>query len=188
MNGKSLWLCMSALAFLWLGPAHTRAVHAEEPPAPASAGESIDELRHEIILLKQTVLGLEHRVSEIERCNPDPCASPEQTVKIPADRTAPGKNPAIEEPAPPPSAAAAGTPILQDDGGGSPSLRQRWRSIERRMSAGQIESLLGRPQQKFSVAGKTVWYYRYPDNRRGSVTFSGDMRVSGWQRPSFGGF
>lgn len=56
------------------------------------------------------------------------------------------------------------------------------------MSTEQVEALLGAPQQKFSVAGKTVWYYRYPDNLGGSVTFSPDMRVSGWQKPPFGVF
>ena len=187
MNRKFPWLLILALEFLCFAPFGTPMANAAEPAAEASAGASIDELRHEIMQLKQTVLRLEHRISEVERRTPDPCVHREHAIKIPAGRTGSENNPAIKEPADPPAAAAAEAAI-QDNGGSSPSFRQRWRSIERRMSAEQIKDLLGKPQQEFSVDGKTVWYYRYPDNQRGSVTFSGDMRVSGWQSPSFGGY
>ena len=186
MNRKSPWLLILALEFTCFAPVGPPMANAAEPPAEASAGASIDELRLEILRLKQTVLRLEHRISEVEMCTPDPCANREPSIKTPAGNTGFENNPAIKEPADPPTAAAAKATI--QDNSGRPSFRQRWRSIERRMSAEQIKGLLGEPQQEFSVDGKTVWYYRYPDNRRGSVTFSGDMRVSGWQRPSFGGY
>ena len=182
MNRKSPWLLILALEFTCFAPVGPPMANAAEPPAEASAGASIDELRHEIMQLKQTVLRLEHRISEVEKRTPDPCAQRERAIEIPAGHTRPENQPVN------PPAAAAAEPAIQDNRGSSPSFRQRWRSIERRMSAEQIKGLLGKPQQEFSVDGKTVWYYRYPDNQRGSVTFSGDMRVSGWQRPSFGGY
>ena len=96
--------------------------------------------------------------------------------------------PAAKKPAEPSAATAAVAPIPANTGNNAPSIPQQWRSIERGMGAEQIEALLGTPQQKFAVGGNTVWYYQYPNNKRGSVTFSGDMEVSGWQKPPFGGF
>jgi hypothetical protein len=96
--------------------------------------------------------------------------------------------PAAQEATETPAAAAAVTATPGNTANNAPSLSQQWRSIERGMGAEQIEALLGAPQQKFSVGGNTVWYYQYPNNRRGSVTFSGDRQVSGWQKPPFGGF
>ena len=83
-------------------------------------------------------------------------------------------------------AAAPHEPANLDDG--RLSLHERWQSIHRQMNAEQVKDILGEPQQQFAVADKTVWYYHYPNNRRGSVTFFQDMRVAGWQAPPAGGF
>jgi hypothetical protein len=111
-----------------------------------------------------------------------------RTVKGSGSSTPSPERPAVKEPVEAPAAVAAGTQPSGEKNNDSPSVRQQWRSIERRMSTEEIEALLGPPQQKFTVGGNTVWYYRYPENKRGSVTFSGDMRVSGWQKPPFGLF
>jgi len=111
-----------------------------------------------------------------------------RTSKDSGGSTPSSERPAVKEPAEAPAAIAAETQPSGEKNSYSPSVRQQWRSIERSMSTEEIEALLGPPQQKFTVGGNTVWYYRYPENKRGSVTFSGDMRVSGWQRPPFGMF
>jgi len=111
-----------------------------------------------------------------------------RTVEGSGDSMPSSERTAVKEPVEAPAAVAAETQPSGEKDSGSPSVRQQWRSIERRMSTEEIEALLGPPQQKFTVGGNTVWYYRYPENKRGSVTFSGDMRVSGWQKPPFGIF
>jgi hypothetical protein len=221
MKGKTVWLSILVLGFLWLAPVAAQAADGAEPPVSAPDRATLDELRHEIVSMRQQLLQLEERISAMERRSPDSPASRQHTDAAPAGRNVPENGPAVQEPVGAPSGAAVEAQTARESGGGtpssnttvasepveppsaaaadiqtsvansssgSPSFRQQWRSIERRMSAEQIEALLGAPQQKFTVAGKTVWYYLYPDNKRGSVTFAEDMRVSGWQKPPFGGF
>jgi len=69
-----------------------------------------------------------------------------------------------------------------------PSISQRWRTLERGMTAEAVEALLGLPQRVIEVDDKIVWYYRYPNVGAGSVLFNPDKRVSGWQKPPFHGW
>ncbi|MEJ2039402.1 MAG: hypothetical protein P8X55_10755 [Desulfosarcinaceae bacterium] len=151
-----------------------------------AAGDSLEALRSEVEALRQTVRGLEARLSVLEgqASAPPPCqggrggAGPGPAA---AGKGAIGTPPA--EPPRPPAALAEPAPET-----GRPSIRQRWRQITRQMTADQIEALLGAPQKTFTAAGKIVWYYDYPGNRRGSVTFFQDMHVAGWQMPPSGSF
>jgi hypothetical protein len=220
MNGKTLLLLILTLAFFWLAPLNLQAADGAKPLVNGADRTSIEALRHEVEMLKQTVRRLEEVISEMEKHPAHPNVPREAATKAPVDQTGAAASPAMKEATEPSSAAAAETSTLHDSAGGSPavnspvpnapaeppsaaaatasapadtgrdapSIPQQWRSIERRMSPEQIEALLGAPQQKFSVAGKTVWYYQYPNNKRGSVTFSEDMQVSGWQKPPFGAF
>jgi len=184
MMRRSVWIGAVALVTVWLAAAGPRTAAAAEPSVKAS----IDELRHEIRVLQQMVDRLDRRLSEMEESLPGPC--PEGVRSTPpsaggAPEAPPVHREAVTSLSPPPS---TGSGRGQAEGSSGPSLRERWRRIERGMSAQEIEALLGKPEGKFTVAGKSVWYYRYPDNRRGTVTFSADMQVAGWQKPPFGGF
>ena len=220
MNGKTVRLLILALGFFWLAPLNIQAADGAEPPVSGADRTSIEALRHEVAILKQTVRRLEEVISAMEKHPSQPKASLEDTASTPVDKTGVAAIPAVQGATAPPSAAASEPSSLQDTGrGGSstvipaakepveppsaaaaaasppgntgnnaPSISQQWRSIERGMPAEQIEALLGAPQQKFSVGGNTVWYYQYPNNKRGSVTFSEDEQVSGWQKPPMGVF
>ena len=55
------------------------------------------------------------------------------------------------------------------------------------MSPDQVRALLGAPSQQVEINdGQRLWYYTYPGPRSGSVMFSRDGVVSGWQHPPFG--
>jgi hypothetical protein len=148
--------------------------------------DSVEALRREVEALKQTVNGLEQRLLELEKRTSRPFASQVRDAGHSADAEAVKNRTQDKLAAVPSSTTAPETNIASDDG--KPSVRERWRLINRQMKAEQIEALLGVPQQKFTVADKTVWYYHYPNNRRGSVTFFKDMGVAGWQIPPTGGF
>ena len=215
MNGKTIRLLILAMGFFWLAPLNIQAADGAGPPVSGAASTAIEALRHEVEMLKQTVRRLEEVISEMEKQPSHPKAVMENTTQTPVEGAGPAAIPVVKEATEPASAVAAepstlpdtgrsgssaavpaakepaeppATPPPGNTGNNAPSIPQQWRSIERGMGAEQIEALLGTPQQKFTVGGNTVWYYQYPNNRRGSVTFSGDMQVSGWQKPPFGVF
>ncbi|MDA8140862.1 MAG: hypothetical protein M0036_19610 [Desulfobacteraceae bacterium] len=156
-------------------------------PAGAHADQADSAvLRHEVQTLQQTVQELTQRVAELEKriaaAGPVPSIAPQRPS---AQKSAgPGTGNAATVPAAIQTNAAA-----QGVHGDRPSsVRESWRRLDRRMTAEQVEELLGKPQQQFPLAGKIVWYYHYPDNHNGTVTFFQDMRVAGWQPPPAGGF
>jgi hypothetical protein len=144
-----------------------------------AADDTVNALRREVNALKLTVQQLEKRVSKLEKQASAPIDAGTDGAASPAGGAAPKTRPA----APVVTAPLAPTPARP-----ALSVRDRWRRVRRGMRSRQIEALLGAPQQKLKIGGKTVWYYHYPDNRRGSVAFFEDMRVSGWQAPPAGHF
>jgi hypothetical protein len=65
-------------------------------------------------------------------------------------------------------------------------IKEQWRKLRHDMNGGQVASLLGQPSRKFTLNGKTVWYYDYHGVGVGSVMFGHDKHVMDWQRPPLG--
>ena len=51
------------------------------------------------------------------------------------------------------------------------------------MGESEVTALLGPPSKKFTLDGRTVWYYYYPATGNGSVFFTDSGRVSSRQSP-----
>lgn len=147
-------------------------------PSRGQAADDTAGLRREVEALKQTVQRLEQRITDLENRSSTQVAVPS------AGRQ---RNPAESGVGEPAAGVPRTDPAMSqaaDDRQAAPSsIRHRWQRLDRRMTARQVEDLLGAPQQKFTVADTIVWYYRYPEHGGGSVTFSRDMRVAGWQAP-----
>lgn len=156
------------------------------PGRSLAADDQIGDLRREVAALRQTVHQLEERINDLEARSCTPAADRseigEKSEAEPAEPTA--RKPRTDQ------AATRDTINRQStvSNNALPSLRDRWRSLDLRMSADQVEGLLGTPQEKFTAAEKIVWYYRYANHQGGSVTFFRDMRVAGWQAPPASGY
>ena len=172
--------------------AYTLLILAILPLLAASGAEGGDEetgaLAKQIEELQQKVERLDARVKELERRL---SAEPAKGLQ---DRGNTGKNSpaAAEEEFRGRSAEGkAENPPAQSPSGvdkEKPSVSQRWRTLERGMTAEAVEALLGLPQRVMEVDDKIVWYYRYPNVGAGSVVFNPDKQVSGWQKPPFHGW
>lgn len=175
MNNRYLSICYLVLLLAWIGGIGSGPVYA------ADATE--DTLRGEVDALKQIVQHLEQRLSDLEKRIPAPSAAQPDDADGAVGKHAPANRTGGQTAAASKASASVETDPLTVPEGQNPSIRDLWRQITRRMTAGQIEALLGRPEKKFTSGDKTVWYYRYANNRRGSVTFFKDMHVAGWQTP-----
>ena len=158
----------------------------------ASAAEGGDEetaaLSKQIEKLQQKVESLDARVRELEqRLSAQPAQGLQDQEKTGANSSAAGKEESHGQSA---EGKAENPPAASPSGAGKekPSISQRWRTLERGMTAEAVEALLGLPQRVMEVDDKIVWYYRYPNVGAGSVVFNPDKRVAGWQKPPFHGW
>jgi TolA-binding protein len=158
----------------------------------ASAAEGGDTetaaLVKQIEELQQRVERLDARVRELERR-----LSSEPAQKLQDQEKSDANKPPAEEGKSLGSAAEREAELQPSESpsgvdGEKPSIAQRWRTLERGMTAEAVEALLGLPQRVIEVDSKIVWYYRYPNVGAGSVVFTADKRVSGWQKPPFHGW
>ena len=158
--------------------------------ASGTAGENEETaaLARQIEELRQKVERLDAKVGELERRLSGEAAQRLQD----AANTGTSSPPAGEEESPGPAAEGAAQPrpgeSLSAPDTDQPSIPQRWRTLKRGMTAEAVEALLGRPQRVMEVDTNTVWYYRYPNLGAGSVVFTPDRLVSGWQKPPFHGW
>lgn len=162
------------------------------PLLAASGAEGGDEetatLAKQIEELRQRMERLEARVRELERCLP---VQPAQELQ---DRgnTGASSPPAGEQESSGPAAEGTAEPHPEKSPSAvdqeKVSIPQRWRILKRGMAPEEVEALLGQPQRVIEVDSKVVWYYRYPNVGAGSVVFTPDKRVSGWQKPPFHGW
>jgi cell division protein FtsB len=122
------------------------------------------DLQRQIGALRHTVQQLERRVSALE-ARPAP-ASGARSAAPPAPAAAP------QHP--------AGARL-------TPQTETNWSALKHGMSADRVRALLGAPSRQVEINnGQRLWYYTYPGPRSGSVMFSRDGVVSGWQHPPFG--
>jgi hypothetical protein len=138
----------------------TSAARAAEPDSAA--------LQHEIKALREMVLDLQARVSRLEG-GPPPKA---QIAPLAAPRAAP-------------VAAPIAAPVAANAGYVSPeaALRSNWSQVKPDMDQGEVLRLLGEPSKRFTLDGRTIWYYHYPATGTGSVFFTDAGRVSSRQSP-----
>jgi len=132
------------------------AAHAAEP--------DIASLELEVKALKQEVLDLQKRLSQIEgRQAPAAQAAPDTAQNAPV----------------------AAAPLGATSGYVNPeaALRANWSKIAQEMDQSEVTRLLGAPSKKFVLDGRTVWYYYYPATGSGSVFFTDAGRVSSRQSP-----
>lgn len=161
----------------------------------ARAAEPDDAaLRQDVKTLKQLVRDLEHRVSVLEsRSTVAPQAAQVAPKAAPAAVQA---APAIAQPAPavpqaapiaaaPPAAPIAAVQLGASSGYASPeaALRANWSKIKEDMDEAAVTGLLGAPSKKFTLDGRTVWYYYYPALGSGSIFFTDAGRISSRQSP-----
>ena len=172
--------------------AYTLLILAILPLLAASSAEGGDEetaaLAKQIRELQQKVERLDTRVRELEqRLSSQPAQGLQDRgntgAKSPGAGGEESHGQSVEGTAErPPAESPSGVDKEK------PSISQRWRTLERGMTAEAVEALLGLPQRIIEVDSKTVWYYRYPNIGAGSVVFNPDKLVSGWQKPPFHGW
>jgi hypothetical protein len=172
--------------------AYTLLILAILPLLATSAAEGGDEetaaLTKQIEELQQQVELLDARVKELERRL---SAEPAKGVQDRGNTVKNSPGAGEEEPQGRSAEGTAEKPPAESPSGvdkEKPSISQRWRTLERGMTAEAVEALLGLPQRVIEVDDKIVWYYRYPNVGAGSVLFNPDKRVSGWQKPPFHGW
>ncbi len=162
--------------------------------AQARAAQSDDAvLRQEVTALREMVLALQTRVTQLEALAGDASRAVPPEPKAAAADTAPivRQTPAVAV-APPAATmdATAADATVAPPVGASPAyispeaaLRANWSKVARGMQQDEIVALIGAPSQKATLDGRTVWYYYYPGAGAGSVFFTDAGRVSSRQSP-----
>lgn len=171
---------------------YTLLILAIIPLRPASAAEGGDgetaALAKQVEELQQKVERLDARVRELERrLTAEPSQQQQDQENSGASTPAAGEEESHGQAA---EGKAEAQPAESPSGVDKekPSISQRWRTLERGMTAEAVEALLGLPQRVIEVDSKIVWYYRYPNVGAGSVVFTADKRLAGWQKPPFHGW
>ena len=172
--------------------AYTLLILAIVPFVAVSSAEGGDEetaaLAKQIEELQQKVERLDTRLRELEqRLSSQPAQGLQERGNTGANSPAAGEEESHDQSA----EGSTKTPTAESPAGADkekPSISQRWRTLERGMTAEAVEALLGPPQRIIEVDSKIVWYYRYPNVGAGSVVFTPEKRVAGWQKPPFHGW
>ncbi len=163
-------------------------------PAARATGPDDTALRQDVKALKEMVRDLQHRVSVLEARSPVALKAAQVAPK--ATSAAAEAAPAMVQPAPavsqgapiaaaPPAAPSAAVQLGASSGYASPeaALRVNWSKIKEDMDDAAVTGLLGAPSKKFTLDGRTVWYYYYPGIGGGSIFFTDAGRVSSRQSP-----
>lgn len=158
----------------------------------AAEDDEVSALRRELETLKQAVQMLDQRLKSLERGGRDrpPASRPAPAVQaLPTDSTTSSPPEAADvkgqvsqeaQVAPPPQTQDLSKTQEQ-------AIRSRWKKLSQGMTKAEVESILGKPGRIMEVDRQLVWYYRY-SGAAGSVVFSHEGRVTGWQKPPFGLF
>ncbi len=142
---------------------------------PARADDQALALKVEA--LTQRVRILEQTVKQLQSS----CAAP--TAAANSSASAPSPSPSPRPEAGRETARGPDGQIHAEPG----HIKESWLKLERHMSGGQVEHLLGQPSRKLAIDGKTLWYYDYGDFGSGSVMLR-NGHVLDWQRPTHGLF
>jgi hypothetical protein len=146
-------------------------------PALAADEAELRALRAELATLKLRLTAAEARLAQLE-------AAPDQAAVSSAPTS-----PAVNAPAAPtpgqlaPGSASPTSAAPAPVGSASGYDRKAWRQIKAGTAQTEVLRLLGEPTRRMSMAGRTAWYYRYPDAGPGSVFFNDGGTVSSLQSP-----
>jgi outer membrane protein assembly factor BamE (lipoprotein component of BamABCDE complex) len=58
-----------------------------------------------------------------------------------------------------------------------------WRKLKKDMSKDEVEQLLGSPSKIDEFGSFSIWNYRYPSGKSGTVNFDEEMNLDGWHEP-----
>ncbi|MHB1238929.1 MAG: outer membrane protein assembly factor BamE domain-containing protein [Gammaproteobacteria bacterium] len=153
------WVLALAVAPPMITPAHA--------DAPGNTG------------IQNQVDQLERRVQELEQ----------EVHTLKARKPAATAQPQSPPPGPTISRSATQAPTVPHHDAGrvlTPSAKESWSALKEGMNGDQVRALLGEPSRRFQLNGQPVWYYQYTGTGNGSVMFTGNGRVTGWQHPPFG--
>ncbi|HEX8009572.1 MAG TPA: hypothetical protein VF814_01315 [Casimicrobiaceae bacterium] len=108
---------------------------------------------------------------------PPPATASPPPVAVPqaAPAAAPQATPAVPQAAP---IGVSTEPVSPEA-----VLRVNWSKIKTDMDESEVARLLGPPSKKFTLDGRTVWYYYYPATGSGSVFFTDAGRVTSRKSP-----
>jgi hypothetical protein len=140
-------------------------------PGARAAEPDNATLQLEVKVLREMVLDLQARVNRLEGAPPSAAQAAPAVTKA---------APAVHEAAP---VAAAPLGANSDAANPEAALRANWSNVRQEMDQGEVTRLLGAPSKKFTIDGRTVWYYFYPATGTGSVFFTDQGRVSSRQSP-----
>jgi hypothetical protein len=144
-------------------------------------------LQQEVKALKEMVHDLQERVKVLEARSPVPPEASASPVPPQASPVPPQVAPVPPQAsqAVPQAAPIAAAPLGATSGYVSPeaALRANWSKVVQEMEQGEVARLLGTPSKRFTLNGRTVWYYYYPATGGGSVFFTDAGRVSSRQSP-----
>ena len=138
-------------------------------PAARAAEPDVAALQSEVQSLRAMVLNLQTRVGQLEG-----------RASVPAASVLPAAAPA---PAAAPIAAAVPAPVPAGYVSPEAVLRSHWAQVRPEMAQAEVTRLLGAPSKKFTLDGRTGWYYVYPGIGSGSVFFTDAGRVSSTHAP-----
>lgn len=155
------WARGFVLAGLLLAAGSVQAARADEGAGVATGSSAVREQRlaHRVDQLEQKVQQLETRLNALEAAGHANTKALEHIQAAPAD-------------------------TVQDIG----TLKANWQTLSRSMKGAQVRRLLGAPTRVLKIDRNTVWYYQYKGFGNGSVMFSAQGQVVGWQIPPFGGW
>jgi hypothetical protein len=154
-------------------------------PTARAAEPDVAALQHDVQALRAMVLNLQTRVGQLEGRPAAPAAAvaaaPTPTPAPAVPQAVPASALAVVPAAAPVAAAVAAAPA----GYVSPeaALRNHWAQVRPEMAQADVTRLLGAPSKKFTLDGRTGWYYVYPGLGSGSVFFTDAGLVSSTHAP-----
>lgn len=127
------------------------------------------------------VLNLQTRVGQLEGRPAAVAVAPASTPAPAVLQAVPASALSVIPAAAPVAAAVAAAPA----GYVSPeaTLRNHWAQVRPDMAQADVTRLLGAPSKKFTLDGRTGWYYVYPGLGSGSVFFTDAGLVSSTHAP-----
>ena len=152
---------------------------------PAQADEDATRaLRDQVEILTHVVRSLQKQVKALQQNQSAtaPAVSPAKANSGKPHTAAPAQVPEADSstsipvvPNKPTSARQATTPA---------DIKKSWHALKRGLTSQSVKVLLGEPSRSFKLNGDSpIWYYDYEGIGVGSVMFSNDGQVIGWQPP-----
>jgi len=153
-------------------------------PQSAQADEDATRaLQDQVEILTQMVRSLQKQVKALQQKQ----SSPQLAVSPPGKKTDQGHPMPATIPEPNSSTSIPVEPsrtISERQATTPADIRKNWHALKTGLNNHAVKVLLGPPSRSFKLNnGKPLWYYDYEGIGVGSVMFSNDGQVTGWQAP-----